>query len=100
AGWPGLVRNAPAQTPSSRPAAADSPEPHDPLAAGELPQYIFFNVAPGAGWHQARPETFTPALCEEIIHTIGARGHRRLRIGVSFIFSILEGRLPTLAESL
>lgn len=84
----------------TRPAGAASSDLYDPMAVGELPQYIFFNVAPHSGWHQGRPKSFTPELCEEIIDTIGTRGHERRRMGVSFIFSILERKLETSARSL
>lgn len=89
-----------AEAATSRPAENGFPEPYDPVAAGELPQYIFFNVAPQAGWHQGRPESFTPRLCEEMVSAIGTRGHQRLRLGASFVFSILEKAPETTARSL
>jgi len=86
------------------PAIPRAPEPKDPVAAGELPQYIFFNKSPTAGgpmaWRQDRPESFTPASCREIVDTIGTRGNERLRIGVHFPFSILETNPGTLAKSI
>ena len=76
----------------------------DPVATGQLPQYVFFNKSPTAPgptwWCQSKPDTFTPASCEEIVKTIGTRGNDRLRIGVSFPFSILEDNVATLAKSL
>ncbi len=78
-------------------------EPTDPVAAGELPQYIFFNKAPGPAtpprWNQAHPESFSVASCREIVETIGTRGDDHLRIGVSFVFSILETEPALLARS-
>lgn len=84
----------------SAPAASASSEPHDPIAAGELPQYIFFNIAPGTGWHQARPASITPELIRQVVETLGTRGNDRLRIGASFIFSILEDQPEVLARSM
>ncbi len=79
-------------------------EPPDPVAKGELPQYIFFNKAPThpdpMRWTQSDPNTFTPASCEEIVNLVEARGNARLRVGVSFIFSILENRPDHLAQCL
>lgn len=69
-----------------------------------MPQYIFFNKPPTTHgefpWHQARPEWFTPESIEDIVKTIGTRGNSRLRIGVSFPFSILERDLETTARSI
>lgn len=67
------------------------------------PQYVFLNRAPGSGpdrWNQSNPEGFTPESLRKIVDTVGTRGNRELRIGVTFVFSILEGRLDTTAESL
>ncbi len=49
---------------------------------------------------QSHAEDFTPALLEDIVRTLGTRGNRRLRIGASFILSILETPPETLAKSL
>ena len=71
---------------------------------GELPQYIFFTKSPTymgpMAWNQAYPATFTPASCDAIVQTLGTRGNDRLRIGVSFPFSILDTPISTLAQSL
>lgn len=84
--------------------SAKAGEPHNPLAAGELPQYIFFNKSPTAegpgAWHQSRPASFTPETCREIVETIGYAGNARLRFGVHFRFSILEDDARTLAAAL
>jgi hypothetical protein len=73
-------------------------------AAGGLPQYIFFNkssTAPGSMiWHQGNPATFTPESCQAIVDTVGTPGNDHLRIGVSFVFSILDTPVNTLAQSL
>lgn len=82
-------------------ATARAADLHDPVAAGELPQYIFFNKAPGARplpWNQLYPDHFTPESVEDIIKTVGTRGNARLRIGVSFPFSILERDVETTAK--
>lgn len=74
-------------------------EPDDPVARGELPQYIFFNKAPShpdpMRWYQGDPNTFTPGSCEEIVKLVGVRGNRRLSVGVSFIFSLMENSRTT-----
>ncbi len=79
-------------------------EPPDPTADGRLPQYIFFNRAPHqageASWDHLIPARFTPQSCRDVVDGIGTPGNDRLRIGVSFVFSILEGDLPTIAQSL
>ena len=84
-------------------ASGEPPQIPDPLATREQPQYIFVNRAPGGAadrWNQAMPERFTPESVRAIVDTIGARGTPRLRVGVGFMFSILEGDLKTTAESL
>lgn len=84
--------------------AATATEPFDPVAAGELPQYIFFNKSPSARgpdrWGQSRPDSFTSASMREIVTKIGASGNRRLRVGVTFPFSVLEDDPAKLAKSL
>ncbi len=75
-------------------------EPHDPIAAGELPQYIFFNRIPQKAWQQQQPDTFANAGFAEVVEAVGTRGNDRLRIGVSFIFSMLEGPLDVQTQSL
>jgi hypothetical protein len=79
-------------------ASAAEPEPQS------RSQYIFFNKVPHGtppfGWHQTRPADFTPESIREIVDVLGTRGNSRLRIGVSFVFSILEHDADTLAESL
>lgn len=75
-------------------------EPHDPIALGELTQYIFFNRIPGRLWQQQRPSSFTAAGFTEVVDGVGTRGNDRLRIGISFIFSMLEGPLDVQSKSL
>ncbi len=83
--------------PSARTAGAD------PRPPAGVPQYIFFNRAPGSGpdrWHQARPEGFTAESLREMVQVLGTRGNASLRLGAGFMFSILERDLATTAESL
>jgi hypothetical protein len=81
--------------------AADLP---DPVASGELPQYVFFSKPPTRGgpfpWCQDEPEWFTRESVEDVVKTIGTRGNRRLKIGVSFPFSILENDADTLSRGI
>ncbi len=71
-----------------------------PLLARESPRYLFFNIAPATAWNQNHPETFTPALFEQVVHTLHAPENPRLRVGVCFIFSTLETPTNVLAQSL
>ncbi|MBI4580669.1 MAG: hypothetical protein HY718_13255, partial [Planctomycetes bacterium] len=80
--------------------ADQAAEPFDPVAAGELPRYVFLHRMPEAGWNQGRPETFTPAALREMVEKVGARGNSRLRIGAAFSFSILEDDLDLMLRSL
>jgi hypothetical protein len=79
-------------------------EPVNPMEKGDVPQYIFFNKAPShpdpMHWSQTDPNTFTPASCEEIVKLVGVRGNKRLRVGVSFIFSVMEHPPEHLARCL
>lgn len=85
-------------------AAGRAAEPYDPVAAGELPQYIFFNRNPGSPdqlrWRQGEPSRFTVASMREIPEKLGTAGNDRLRVGPSFIFSLLESDTPTLKRSI
>lgn len=87
-----------------RAATVCADEPFDPVAAGQLPQYIFFNKSPTASdadrWDQGRPESFTRESIEAVVDAIGARGNDRLRVGVHFPFSILETEPKVLAKSI
>ena len=59
---------------------------YNPVADGQLPQYIFFHTrTPG----HTRPERDTPELLGAILREAG-RGHARLRTGVAFTFNILQ----------
>lgn len=84
--------------------ALPAAEPHDPVAAGELPRYIFFNKNPGSGdplhWRQDDPSRFTVESMREIAAKIGTPGHDRLRVGPSFIFSLLESDSQKLQRSI
>jgi len=82
--------------------AHHAPQGHHSPATN--PQYIFVNKSPTVGsapisWHQSHPESFTPKSCEQIITVIGSRGTPRLRSGVSFMFSILDGKPEILVKS-
>lgn len=83
---------------------ARAAEPYDPVAAGELPRYIFFNRIPGLPnprlWHQEEPERFTAESMREIVELTGTPGDERLRIGASFIFSLMESKTVTLKRSI
>ena len=71
-----------------------------PVTHADSPRYIFVNQAPGIEWNQARPETFTSVGFETISRRIAAPDNPQLRIGVSFMFSILETDAAVLCESL
>ncbi len=77
-------------------------EPDDPVASGELPQYIFFNKAPNHAnpmrWTERDSNGFTRESCEEIAKLVGTRGNDRLRVGVSYPFSIIEFPPDQLAQ--
>lgn len=83
---------------------ADRAQPLAPIQPGQPPRYIFFNKSPTAAgpmvWRQSRPDTFTPESCREVVKTLGTRGNERVRVGVSFVFSILEDKPEVLAASL
>jgi hypothetical protein len=61
---------------------------------------VFLNVAPKRPWDQAKPESFTPEVFRAIVEAVGTRGHDRLRVGASFVFSILEDEPSVLARAL
>lgn len=79
-------------------------EPFDPVAAGELPQYILFNKAATANdplaWHQGQPRTFSIASMQELRDKFGTTGNSRIRLGLAFSFSVLESDPKDLAKSL
>lgn len=70
------------------------------VGGAEGPRYLFFNIAPGPDWNQHRPESFSRAMFDEVIHTLRAPENPRLRVGVSFLFSTLETPTNILAQSL
>jgi hypothetical protein len=55
------------------------------------PQYLFLNRAPGRGYHQNQPDTITDRLFTEPLEAIGTRGATTRKLGLSFIFSYLDG---------
>jgi len=67
-------------------------EPYNPVAAGELPQYVFFWKANWSG------NPLTVDYCNEITQAVGEIGHSRLRIGVSITLDILEYSAETMIE--
>lgn len=84
---------------ASRPA-----EPEDPVAQGRLPQYVLFNQLPHiSNYSASRPpeplEVIVKRL-QEIPAKLGGLGHDRLRVGSSFLYSVLEGETPALVRAL
>jgi hypothetical protein len=79
-------------------------EPLDPVAAGELPRYVFFDRNPFSPdplhWRQWEPERFTVASMREFAEKIGTAGNARLRIGATFPFSLLENDVDVLKRSI
>jgi hypothetical protein len=51
-------------------------------------------------WRQDRPETITAASMQEMVDQIGEPGNERLRVGVTFIWSLLENDEAVLERSL
>ena len=71
-----------------------------PLTAKEVPRYLFFNIAPESAWNQNHPDSFSPALFDEVRSKLRVPENPHLRIGVSYIFSTLETPTNILAQSL
>ena len=63
-------------------------------------QYILVNRAPGAGWHQNNPDSFKREDFAAIKAATGDAKTRRVRGGVSFIFSYLHSDTQTVKTSL
>jgi len=63
-------------------------------------QYILVNRAPGRVWNQNRPETFTEENFAELHRRCPGPKSGRIRFGVGFIFSFLNGEPDIVAESL
>lgn len=70
--------------------------------SADRPQYIFLNVAPNVGWGQNRPESATDTLFGEVLEAVGVRGDATgaRRLGLSFIFSYLNGPPEKMEETL
>ena len=66
----------------------------------EVPRYLFFNIAPESAWNQNHPDSFSPALLDEVRSKLRVPENPHLRIGVSYIFSTLETPTNILAQSL
>jgi hypothetical protein len=82
---------------ATRPAGSD-PSPPQPL-----PQYLFFNRAPGASrerWLQTHPDRFSADSLQEMVKILGGRTAGSLRFGAAFMFSILERDTNTTATSI
>ncbi len=79
-------------------------EPFDPIAAGQLPRYVFFNRNPFSNdayhWRQQEPQRFTPASMREFVETLGTAGNDKLRFGGTFPFSLLENDEAVLIHSI
>ncbi len=54
------------------------------------PRYIFVNNAPGIVWDQNSPESITRAMFDEIRGTARVPENTQLRLGVSFVWSVLQ----------
>jgi len=63
-------------------------------------QYILVNRVPGRVWNQNRPETFTEESFAELHRRCPGPKSGRIRFGVGFIFSFLNGEPDIVAESL
>ena len=61
------------------------------------PRYIFVNNAPGIVWDQNRPESITRAMFDDIRDTVRAPENPQLRLGVSFVWSVLQSPPETTA---
>ncbi|MCL4219510.1 MAG: hypothetical protein KJ052_21225, partial [Candidatus Hydrogenedentes bacterium] len=69
-------------------------------AHGQTERYIFINRAPGDAWRQNQPNSFTPESVREIPEALALSPAGELRVGVSFIFSILENPFDAQIRSL
>lgn len=63
-------------------------------------QHLFLNRAPGPDWDPNRPETITDRLFQEPMEAMGTRGGSSLRLGLSFVFSVLGGPPERVFETL
>ena len=69
-------------------------------ALAQTQQYILVNRAPGAGWHQNNPDSFKREDFQTIKAALGDDRARRVRGGISFIFSYLHSDTQTVRTSL
>jgi hypothetical protein len=67
------------------------------LEQASEPRYIFVNNAPGVVWDQNRPESITRAMFDDIRDTVRAPENPQLRLGVSFVWSVLQSPPETTA---
>lgn len=66
----------------------------------DAPRYLFLNRAPGLNWNQNRPASISDALFVEPLAAVATKGTSNLRLGLSFILSVLDGSEATLAQTL
>ena len=64
------------------------------------PQYLFLNRAPGPSWYQNNPQTVTDKLFEEPFEKLGHAHSAGRRLGLSFVFSYLDGPPAQMHETL
>ncbi len=64
------------------------------------PKYVFWGVDPVGGPRQDHPEDFSPAFFEATRARFEVPDNPDLKLGLTFIFSIMEGSPEKLAESL
>ncbi len=70
------------------------------LGTQPVPRYIFFNIAPDSVWNQNSPATFNRKVFDDVTATLHAPVNPRLRIGLSFVFNILQTSTNILSQSL
>ncbi|MBL7646752.1 MAG: hypothetical protein JNK74_11235 [Candidatus Hydrogenedentes bacterium] len=70
------------------------------LAASGDPRYIFLNVAYGSGEQRGESEADFRATLTEISRTIGASEREDMRVGVSWIFSVLNSPMEQQTRAL
>jgi len=73
---------------------------HLSVAESSDPRYIFLNVAYGSGEHRGESEADYRAWLAKISGAIAAPERSEMRVGVSWIFSVLNSPLEAQAEGL
>lgn len=69
------------------------------LADG-FPQYVFMNLNPVHGWDQSNSDSMTPEWPREIAATLDLPPNPDLKLGISYIFSLMETPADQLAVTL